>query len=72
MTTAPKQGTNLLYALIAQARGYSDTIIMGRGDPDFDTPPHIIEAAKRAMVEHHADYVPPESLPALRQAIAER
>jgi aminotransferase len=72
MTTAPKQGTNLLYALIAQARGYSDTIIMGRGDPDFDTPPHIIEAAKRAMVEHHADYVPPEGLPALRQAIADR
>lgn len=72
MTTAPKQGTNLLYALIAQARGYSDTIIMGRGDPDFDTPPHIIEAAKRAMVEHHADYVPPEGMPALRQAIADR
>lgn len=72
MATAPKQGTNLLYALIAQARGYSDTIIMGRGDPDFDTPPHIIEAAKRAMVEHHADYVPPEGLPALRQAISAR
>jgi aminotransferase len=72
MATAPKQGTNLLYALIAQARGYSDAIIMGRGDPDFDTPPHIIEAAKRAMVEHHADYVPPEGLPALRQAISAR
>ncbi len=72
MTTAPKQGTNLLYALIAQARGYSDTIIMGRGDPDFDTPPHIIEAAKRAMVEHHADHVPPEGLLALRQAISQR
>jgi aminotransferase len=69
--TAP-QGTNLLYSLIAQARGYSDTIVMGRGDPDFDTPPHIIEAAKRAMVENHADYTPPEGLLSLRQAISER
>jgi aminotransferase len=72
MTTTVKTGTNLLYALIAQARGYSDTIIMGRGDPDFDTPPHIVEAAKKAMVEHHAEYAPPEGLPALRQAISDR
>jgi len=72
MANPAKTGTNLLYALIAQARGYSDAIIMGRGDPDFDTPPHIVEAAKRAMVEHHADAVPAEGLLALRQAIAER
>jgi aminotransferase len=72
MANPAKTGTNLLYALIAQARTYSDTIIMGRGDPDFDTPPHIVEAAKRAMVEHHADPVPPEGLPALREAIAAR
>ncbi|MBK8021182.1 MAG: aminotransferase class I/II-fold pyridoxal phosphate-dependent enzyme [Chloroflexi bacterium] len=73
MTTKPQQqGTNLLYALIAQARSYSDTIIMGRGDPDFDTPPHIIAAAKDAMVSHHADHVPPEGLLSLREAIAAR
>lgn len=73
MTNAQKkQGTNLLYSLIAEARTYSDTIIMGRGDPDFDTPPHIIAAAKQAMIDHHADYVPPEGLLSLRQAIAER
>lgn len=72
MTTQKKQGTELLYQLIAEARGYSDTIIMGRGDPDFDTPAHIIEAAKQAMVDHHAEYVPPEGILSLRQAIAER
>lgn len=72
MTTAAQTGTSLLYALMAEARGYSDTIVMGRGDPDFDTPSHIIEAAKRAMVEHHADYTPPEGLLPLRQAISER
>lgn len=72
MTTEKKQGTNLLYELIAEARGYSDSIIMGRGDPDFDTPAHIIAAAKDAMVENYAEFVPSEGLLALRQAIADR
>lgn len=66
------QGTNLLYKLIGEARGYDDVIVMGRGDPDFDTPPHIVAAAKEAMIHHHADYTPPAGLPALREAIAER
>ena len=66
------QGTNLLYKLIGEARGYDDVIVMGRGDPDFDTPPHIVAAAKDAMIHRHAEYTPPEGLPALREAIAER
>ena len=72
MTTPKKQGTNLLYALIAEARGYDDTIVLGRGDPDFDTPEHIIAAARQAMVDHHADFVPEEGILPLRQAIADR
>ena len=67
-----KTGTNLLYALFGEARTYDDAIIMGRGDPDFDTPEHIVAAAKEAMVQHHADPVPTEGLRALREAIAER
>ena len=66
------QGTNLLYKLIGEARGYDDVIVMGRGDPDFDTPPHIVAAAKEAMIHRHAEYSPPAGLPALREAIAER
>ena len=66
------QGTNLLYKLIGEARGYDDVIVMGRGDPDFDTPAHIVAAAKEAMIHHHAEYTPPAGLPALREAIAER
>ena len=72
MSQQKKQGTNLLYQLIGEARGYDDAIVMGRGDPDFDTPAHIVAAAKHAMIHHHADYSPPEGLPALRQAIADR
>ena len=65
-------GTSLLYQLIGEARGYDDAIVLGRGDPDFDTPPHIVAAAKRTMVEHYQDHSPPQGLLALRQAIAER
>ena len=72
MSNRKKEGTSLLYQLIGEARTYDDVIIMGRGDPDFDTPEHIVSAAKEAMVNHHADYVPPPGLLALRQAIAER
>ena len=72
MSKKKAEGTNLLYQLIGEARTYDDVIVMGRGDPDFDTPPHIVAAAKDAMVNHHADYSPPEGLPALREAIADR
>ena len=72
MSKKKAQGTNLLYQLIGEARGYDDVIIMGRGDPDFDTPEHIVAAAKNAMIHHHSDYTPPEGLLALRKAIADR
>ena len=72
MAPQKKQGTNLLYELIGIARTFSDTIILGRGDPDFDTPAHIVEAAGQAMQKHGHEFVPPEGLLALRQAIAKR
>lgn len=72
MSKKKAQGTNLLYQLMSEARSYDDVIVMGRGDPDFDTPAHIVAAAKDAMVNHHADYSPAEGLLALREAIADR
>ena len=72
MSKKKKQGTSLLYQLIGEARTYDDVIIMGRGDPDFDTPAHIVAAAKDAMIHHHAQYTPPQGLLSLRQAIADR
>jgi aspartate/methionine/tyrosine aminotransferase len=41
------------------------------GEPDFATPPHIVEAAKRALDEGWTHYGPTEGLPELRQAIAQ-
>ena len=72
MSNEKKKGTKLLYSLIAEANSYPDTIVLGRGDPDFDTPAHIVAAAQEAMRTHANDYAPPEGLLALRQAIAER
>jgi aspartate/methionine/tyrosine aminotransferase len=40
------------------------------GEPDFSTPPHIIEAGKRAMDEGYTKYGPTAGLPELRESIA--
>ena len=42
-----------------------------QGEPDFDTPPHIVEAAHRAAQDGRTHYVPSQGLPVLREAIAE-
>ncbi len=43
----------------------------GAGEPDFPTPPHIVEAAVRACREHRDHrYSPTPGLPELREAIA--
>jgi aspartate/methionine/tyrosine aminotransferase len=54
-------------ALEAQGR---DIIHLEIGEPDFDTAPHIVEAAKRALDEGFTRYAPTPGLPELRQAIA--
>ncbi len=40
------------------------------GEPDFPTPPHIVEAAKRALDEGWTHYGRTQGLPELREAIA--
>jgi aspartate/methionine/tyrosine aminotransferase len=40
------------------------------GEPDFPTPPHIVEAGKRALDEGWTHYGPTQGLPELREAIA--
>ena len=39
------------------------------GEPDFDTPKNIIEAAKQALDDGYTHYGPSAGLPILRQAI---
>src|SRR5258708_6795799 len=40
------------------------------GEPDFPTPAHIVEAAKRALDEGYTHYGPTQGLPELRESIA--
>ena len=64
-------GTQLRYTLMEMAGAMDDIITLGRGDPDLPTPPHIIEAANRAMHEQRTGLTPIQGLPQLRSAIAE-
>ena len=64
-------GTALFYSLIAKAKEL-DAIVLGRGDPDFDTPANIVEAANRAMQKDNLKPSPVEGLLDLRKAISER
>ena len=66
------RGMALTYALLDEARRYPDVIALGRGDPDFPTPSHIVEVARDAMARASSERPPVDGLPALRRAIAER
>src|SRR4051794_41006894 len=46
-----------------------DVIGLGAGEPDFNTPQHILDAAVQSMNEGHTKYTPSAGLPALKQAI---
>jgi aspartate/methionine/tyrosine aminotransferase len=50
----------------------NDCIYLQLGEPDFVTPKHIAEAAKKALDEGHTHYGPDRGAPELRQLIAEK
>ena len=56
-------------ALAAQGR---DIVNLGIGQPDFPTPPHIVEAAIKALRDGHHGYTPATGLLATREAVARR
>jgi aspartate aminotransferase len=67
-------GTETAFEAAARARALESTgrsvIHLEIGEPDFDTPTHIREAAKRALDQGYTHYGPFFGLPALREAIA--
>jgi aminotransferase len=58
--------------LMEAAVGLPDVIAMGRGDPDFHTPAHIVEAAKRAIDDNQHHYTHAAGIEPLREAIADK
>lgn len=54
-------------------RGGTDVVGFGAGEPDFDTPQHIIEATKRALDAGHTRYAKPSSgIPEAKAAVCEK
>jgi len=49
-----------------------DIITLSLGEPDFDTPEHIKDAAKKALDEGYTKYTPVAGLMPLREAIVEK
>jgi aspartate/methionine/tyrosine aminotransferase len=57
--------------LLEMADGLTGVIRLGRGDPDFDTPAHIVRAGQDALAAGATHYTHAQGILPLRQAIAE-
>ena len=60
----------LLKAKALEAQG-KNIVHLEIGEPDFDTPQNVIEAAKKALDEGFTHYGPSAGLPQAREAVAE-
>src|SRR5690606_33807196 len=49
-----------------------DVVSFGAGEPDFDTPDHVKEAAIAAIREGFTKYTPAAGIPELREAVARK
>ena len=67
-------GTESAFDVLVKARALEakgkDVIHLEIGEPDFDTPAHIVEAGQKALADGFTHYGPPAGLPDLREAIA--
>jgi len=67
-------GTETAFEVLARAEALAasgkDVINLGIGQPDFKTPPHIVEAAVKALHDGHHGYTPAPGIPAVREAVA--
>ena len=67
-------GTESAFAVLAQAQALEakgrEIVHLEIGEPDFPTPPHIVEAAVQALREGRTHYVPAPGIAPLREAVA--
>jgi aspartate/methionine/tyrosine aminotransferase len=67
-------GEENAFAVLARATQLAgegrDIINLGIGQPDFPTPPHIVEAAIKALKDGHHGYTPATGIKPLREAVA--
>jgi aspartate aminotransferase len=67
-------GTESAFEVLARARALEaagrKVIHLEIGEPDFDTPEHISDAAAQALRDGYTHYVPAPGIPELREAVA--
>ena len=67
-------GTETAFEVLARAevlaREGRDIINLGIGQPDFKTPPHVVEAAIKALHDGHHGYTPSPGILPLRESVA--
>ena len=67
-------GEENAFAVLARAGALAaagnDVINLGIGQPDFPTPPNIVEAAVKALHDGQHGYTPATGIPELREAVA--
>lgn len=67
-------GTETAFEVLARAetlaREGRDIINLGIGQPDFKTPPHVVEAAIKALRDGHHGYTPSPGILTLRESVA--
>src|SRR5436190_15666298 len=68
-------GTESAFEVMARARALEaqgrEIIHLQIGEPDFPTPPNVVEAGRKALADGFTHYCPPPGIPQLREAIAE-
>jgi aspartate aminotransferase len=68
-------GTETAFEVLAKAKAIEkqgkDVVHLEIGEPDFDTPKNIKEAAAKALNAGYTHYTPSAGMPELRQAVAE-
>ena len=67
-------GTETAFEVLARAEALRasgrDIINLGIGQPDFKSPPHVVEAAVKALRDGQHGYTPSPGIPAVREAVA--
>src|SRR3954447_15981908 len=70
--TAPSPTLAITAKANAQKAQGIDVVSFGAGEPDFDTPAHIKQAAIDALNAGYTKYTPSSGAPDLRKAIADK
>ena len=73
-TRMSRLGTESAFEVLARARALEaqgrEIIHLEIGEPDFETPAHIVQAGVKALQDGYTHYGPTPGLPELRQAVA--